>query len=138
MSSIPSAIGQPHWLRPDVARVRLPLVNVYFVGRPGQDWVLVDAGLPGTARTIERAAQAAHGERPPRAIVLTHGHLDHVGALKALQHRWPVPIFVHTLERPHLTGQTRYPWPDPLVGGGMSLLSPAFVPGPSVADNLGF
>ncbi|PTA67189.1 MBL fold metallo-hydrolase [Deinococcus arcticus] len=130
MSSILSATGQLSWLRPDVARLRLPLVNVYFVGHPGQDWVLVDAGLPGTAGLIERAAQAAYGGRAPRAIVLTHGHLDHVGTLRALHRRWAAPIFVHPLERPFVTGQARYPWPDPLVGGGMSLLSPAFVPGP--------
>ncbi|MBZ9715015.1 MBL fold metallo-hydrolase [Deinococcus multiflagellatus] len=130
MSSIPSAVGQPSWLRPDVAQVRLPLVNVFFLGRPGEDWVLVDAGLPGTAGLIRKAAQAAHGGRPPRAIVLTHGHLDHVGALRALLRQWPAPVYVHALERPFVTGEARYPWPDPLVGGGMSLLSPAFVPGP--------
>lgn len=125
-----STFGGVQQLRPDVVRVRLPMVNVYLLGRPGGSWVLVDAGLPGTAGLIRSAARKIHGERPPDAIVLTHGHLDHVGALGVLQVAWNVPVYAHALELPHLNGQAPYPFPDPTVGGVMSLLSPAFVPGP--------
>ncbi|MFC4425148.1 MBL fold metallo-hydrolase [Deinococcus navajonensis] len=125
-----STFGGVQPLRPDVVRVRLPMVNVYLLGRPGEPWVLVDAGMPGTASLIQAAARKVHGERPPEAIVLTHGHLDHVGALKTLKAAWNVPVYAHALELPHLNGQAAYPFPDPTVGGVMSLLSPAFVPGP--------
>ena len=43
----------------DLATKRLLLVNVVFVGAAGagdREWVLVDAGLPGTAGTIRTAA----------------------------------------------------------------------------------
>ncbi|KEF35626.1 beta-lactamase [Deinococcus sp. RL] len=125
-----STFGGTQVLRPDVVRVRLPLVNVFLLGLPGEDWVLLDAGMPGTAGLIRRAAGEFHAGRPPVAIVLTHGHLDHVGALRDLLNTWSVPVYAHPLELPHLTGQAPYPFPDPTVGGTTSLLSPAFVPGP--------
>ncbi len=118
-------------LRPDLHRVRLPLANAYLLGAPGGPWVMVDAGTPGTAPLILQAARRVHGERPPEAIVLTHGHLDHVGALHALLAEWRVPVYAHPLELPQLNGQMPYPFPDPTVGGGgTSLISPVFVPGP--------
>jgi len=123
-------------LRPDVARLRIGFVNVYFVGgaAPSRDpasaspWALVDAGLAlGAAHILETAA-ARYGETSrPAAIILTHGHFDHVGALDALLHVWDVPVYAHTLELPFLTGRADYPPPDPTVGGGlMSRLSPLF------------
>lgn len=125
-----STFGGTQVLRPDVVRVRLPMVNVYLLGLPGEAWTLVDAGLPGTAGLIRAAAQKYHAGTPPTAIVLTHGHLDHIGALPSLLRTWPVPVYAHQLELPHLTGQIPYPFPDPTVGGMMSALSPIFVPGP--------
>ncbi|SEJ81305.1 Glyoxylase, beta-lactamase superfamily II [Deinococcus reticulitermitis] len=125
-----STFGGTEKLRPDVVRVRLPMVNVFFLGAPGGDWVLVDAGMPGTAGLIRQAAREHHGARPPAAVVLTHGHLDHIGALHALLTEWKVPVYAHPLELPYLTGEVPYPFPDPSVGGVMSALSPAFVPGP--------
>ncbi|MCP2012965.1 glyoxylase-like metal-dependent hydrolase (beta-lactamase superfamily II) [Deinococcus sp. HSC-46F16] len=125
-----STFGGTQVLRPDVVRVRLPMVNAFLMGLPGEDWVLLDAGMPGTAGLIRKAADEYHAGRPPVAIVLTHGHLDHIGALHDLLKTWPVPVYAHPLELPHLTGRAPYPFPDPTVGGTTSLLSPAFVPGP--------
>ncbi|GAA5532216.1 MBL fold metallo-hydrolase [Deinococcus aluminii] len=125
-----STFGGTQVLRPDVVRVRLPMVNAYLLGLPGEPWVLVDAGMPGTAGMIRAAAENYHAGRPPAAIVLTHGHLDHIGGLHDLLQTWKVPVYAHPLELPYLTGQVPYPFPDPSVGGVMSLLSPAFVPGP--------
>ena len=121
--------------RPDVARLRIGFVNVYFVGPPlpsgdpaTRQWALVDAGLTVGAAQILSVAAARFGENArPAAIVLTHGHFDHVGALDALLHVWDVPVYAHTLELPFLTGRADYPPPDPTVGGGlMARLSPLF------------
>lgn len=115
------------WSKPvadDVWLVRTIMVNVFLI-RSGSSWVLVDAGLGGFGETIRTAAGRLLGDaKPPTAIVLTHGHFDHVGSLRALLDAWNVPVYAHRLERPYLTGRSAYPPPDPLVGGGlMALLS---------------
>src|SRR5689334_8337858 len=114
--------------------VSLGIVNVVLIDRAGGagGFVLVDAGLAGTAGRIRHAAEERYGaEARPAAILLTHGHFDHVGALETLAKGWDVPVMAHAAEHPYLDGQASYPPPDPSVGGGlMSRLSPLFPRGP--------
>jgi glyoxylase-like metal-dependent hydrolase (beta-lactamase superfamily II) len=121
----------PRYVASDVAYLFDRMVNVVFVGAPGagdREWVLVDAGLPGSADKIKRAAAQAFGGSRPAAILLTHGHVDHVGAIHTLVREWDVDVYAHPLELPYLTGRSSYPPPDPFVGGGampwLSLLFP--------------
>jgi glyoxylase-like metal-dependent hydrolase (beta-lactamase superfamily II) len=97
-----------------------------------KEWVLIDAGVPGSSKKIIKMAEHLFGVNvPPSAIILTHGHFDHVGSLKDLLKYWQVPVYAHHLELPYLTGKSAYPPPDPSVGGGlMSSLSWAFPKGP--------
>src|SRR5258706_6622869 len=114
---------------PSVIRIAHRIVNSYFVNDPASGtWMLVDAGLPTSARSILKAAEQRFGrDSRPTAVVLTHGHFDHVGGLKRLLARWDVPIYAHPLELPYLTGRSDYPPADPTVGGGMmSMLSRLF------------
>jgi glyoxylase-like metal-dependent hydrolase (beta-lactamase superfamily II) len=127
-------------LRPlldDLAYLRTVMVNLYFVGplhAGDRQWVLIDAGMPGSAERIMEAAEArfGHGSRPS-AIILTHGHFDHVGSLETLARRWDAPIYAHPMELPYLTGRSSYPPPDPSVGGGLiAALSWTFSRGQSI------
>jgi glyoxylase-like metal-dependent hydrolase (beta-lactamase superfamily II) len=125
----------PPSVTPDLAILRIGFVNLFLYGRPGSpsgSWVLIDAGLPGSASRITRAARQWIGPwAQPSAIVLTHGHFDHVGALRSLAELWNVPVYAHFLELPYLTGRSAYPPPDPTVGGGaMSAMSRFYPRGP--------
>jgi glyoxylase-like metal-dependent hydrolase (beta-lactamase superfamily II) len=111
-------------IAPDVGWLPISFVNVYFIGRPGGPWALVDAGLPGRANQILEAAEARFGSGArPEAILLTHGHFDHAGSALALAEQWDVPIYAHRLEMPYLTGKSDLPPPDPTVGGAIAFLS---------------
>jgi glyoxylase-like metal-dependent hydrolase (beta-lactamase superfamily II) len=121
----------------DVDWLTTVLVNICFVGEPHHargDWVLIDSGIPMNAGRIARFAEDRFGPTPPRAILLTPGHFDHVGSLHALLRRWPeTPVYAHRMELPYLTGHSNYPPADPTVGGGiMARTSPLF---PSHAYN---
>jgi glyoxylase-like metal-dependent hydrolase (beta-lactamase superfamily II) len=112
-----------HEVLPDVAYRRLGIVNVVFYGpsRAGdRGWVLIDAGLPGTKSMIKSAAAARFGsDARPAAIVMTHGHFDHVGALEDLASEWDASVYAHPLQLPYLSGRASYPPGDPSVGGGL-------------------
>jgi glyoxylase-like metal-dependent hydrolase (beta-lactamase superfamily II) len=123
--------GAVQEVQTDIAYRRLGIVNVVFLGTADR-WVLVDAGLSGTASFIRSAAEGRFGRNvPPAAIILTHGHFDHVGAVQELADGWQVPIFAHPLEQPYLDGSSSYPQPDPRVGGGlMTMAAPLYPRGP--------
>jgi len=119
-------------IAPGVWSMKIVFVNIYMVTTGIDEWVLVDTGLKGqTGKVIEMAEELFGEQFPPSAIILTHGHFDHVGGVKELLKKWPVKVYAHPLELPYLTGLSSYPPPDPTVGGGlMSFLSFVYPKGP--------
>ncbi|RYF98687.1 MAG: MBL fold metallo-hydrolase [Chitinophagaceae bacterium] len=103
-------------------------VNFYFIqDRESSQWVLVDTGLAVSKNKILKMSGQLFNDKPPAAIILTHGHFDHTGSVEALASHWHIPVYAHYLEFPYLSGKASYPPPDPSVGGGlMSLLSPFY------------
>ncbi len=68
------------------------------------DDVLID---PGPSSCLPRLLDALDGGRP-RAILLTHVHLDHAGATGALVARWPdLEVYVHELGARHIIDPAR-------------------------------
>jgi glyoxylase-like metal-dependent hydrolase (beta-lactamase superfamily II) len=128
MTSIGSGIGIA--VLPDVYCYTDQIVNLVLVGNPNesQEFVLVDAGMPKSAGEIKEMVYGRFGEdAQPKAIVLTHGHFDHVGSLVELLEAWDVPVYAHELEIPYLTGKKDYPPGDPTVASGLvAKLSPLF------------
>ncbi|WP_458355181.1 MBL fold metallo-hydrolase [Peribacillus frigoritolerans] len=119
MTSVSS--GDVQIVNEDLYCLSVQIVNVVFVGSSKDDkWVLIDAGMPRSAEAIKKTAEEIYGpQKPPVAIILTHGHFDHVGALIELMEYWGAPVYAHIKEMPYLTGQENYPEPDPTVEGGM-------------------
>ncbi|MGG4489872.1 MBL fold metallo-hydrolase [Metabacillus idriensis] len=108
------------------------IVNVVFL-RSGDDWYLIDAGMPHSADTIKSAFEVHAGvEMAPKAILLTHGHFDHVGGIIELVEQWQVPVYAHALELPYLTGQKDYPEPDGSVEGGLIAKISRFFPNDAI------
>ncbi|MFD1706326.1 MBL fold metallo-hydrolase [Siminovitchia sediminis] len=131
------ASGQGIEVLPDLYCYTNQIANICLVGNPEtKDFVLIDAGLPEAANEIISVTEERFGENSrPKAILLTHGHFDHVGAVIELVKHWNVPVYAHELELPFLTGKMNYPEPDPTVEGGMiAKMSPMF---PNEAINLG-
>jgi len=124
---------------PDILLLEFPLVNAFLVGDPNTnngEWVLVGAGMAHTAKDIIIAAEGRFGKgSQPKAIILTHAHFDHVGAVLELLNQWTVQVYAHALELPYLTGQQDYPPADPTVDEGLiAKISPTF---PNKGINLG-
>ncbi|MCP3763557.1 MBL fold metallo-hydrolase [Domibacillus sp. A3M-37] len=121
--------GQSIEVLPDLFCHTIQIVNICLAGNPEtKEFVLIDAGMPGSADEIVSVSEKYFGANSrPKAIILTHGHFDHVGAIIELVKHWEVPVYAHELELPFLTGQTSYPKPDPTVEGGMvAKMSPLF------------
>lgn len=85
------------------------LIDVNHLGRPHVigcwevEGALIDPGPQSSMKTL----LAALGEEP-RAIVLTHIHLDHAAATGALVRRWPdLRVYVHERGAPHLVDPSR-------------------------------
>lgn len=70
---------------PSVERLGDDMVNFYLVDHPDGP-LLVDAGLPGHLGQLrDRLARSGRSLRDIRAVLLTHGHLDHTGLVTAAQ-----------------------------------------------------
>ncbi|SOC25623.1 glyoxylase-like metal-dependent hydrolase (beta-lactamase superfamily II) [Ureibacillus xyleni] len=126
-TSIGNGVGME--VLPDLYCHTIQIVNISLVGDPStKDFVLVDAGMPESANEIISVVEERFGANSrPKAIILTHGHFDHVGAIIELIKHWNVSVYAHELEMPYLTGQKSYPEPDSTVEGGMvAKMSPMF------------
>ncbi len=113
---------------PGITGIKILFVNVYAITTTDGGWTLIDSGLPLSVSKVKAWAESKFGKgSKPRALILTHGHFDHVGTAKDLLEEWNVPAYAHPAELPYLNGQIKYPPPDPTVGGGlMAVMSPLY------------
>ncbi|ALG12862.1 MBL fold metallo-hydrolase [Kibdelosporangium phytohabitans] len=67
--------------------------------RDGSDLTLIDSGWLGDREAVEESIRAI-GHRPQdvRAILLTHAHLDHMGALNHMHDQYGTPVYMDPAE----------------------------------------
>jgi glyoxylase-like metal-dependent hydrolase (beta-lactamase superfamily II) len=71
--------------------------------------VLLDTGLMGEMGKLESTlASAGLDWRDVRAVLLTHGHLDHTGNLARIKELTGAPLFAHPAEQAHIDGRFPY------------------------------
>ena len=86
------------------------LIDVMHLGRPHVigAWVVGDVVIdPGPTSCLETLLEGFDGWRP-RALLLTHIHLDHAGASGSLVERWPdLEVYVHERGARHMVSPER-------------------------------
>lgn len=106
------------------------IANVYFIENPSApgEIILVDAGMPQSAEMITEEMKRRFGDGYQlKAVMLTHGHFDHVGAIEEPLEMWDVPVYIHEQELPYVTGKADYPPARPDAKKGLvAKLSPLF------------
>jgi glyoxylase-like metal-dependent hydrolase (beta-lactamase superfamily II) len=86
------------------------LIDVMHLGRPHVigAWLVGDVLIdPGPTSCLDTLLEGLNGERP-RALLLTHIHLDHAGASGSLVERWPdLEVYVHERGARHMISPGR-------------------------------
>lgn len=82
---------------------QLPLgplqTNAYIIENDTKECIIIDPGSEGT-RLVENLDQQG---LKPLAILLTHAHFDHIGAVDAVRDKWNCPVYIHENEQDWLS-----------------------------------
>lgn len=107
-------------IRDGLHRLGNGTVNVYLLAA-GTDVTIIDAGVPGYWADLP-GELAAMGRTlaDVRALVLTHGHSDHIGFAERARRERQMPVSVHELDAALARGEV----PNPAKGLGPVKLRP--------------
>jgi glyoxylase-like metal-dependent hydrolase (beta-lactamase superfamily II) len=96
------------------------MINAYLVDDGGQI-TLVDAGVAGLYRDLaSELASMGRTIEDVRALVLTHGHSDHIGFAERLRVDRDIPVSIHEADAALARGEA----PNPSKGFGKTKAAP--------------
>jgi hydroxyacylglutathione hydrolase len=84
--------------------------NCYIISDESGNCLIMDPGEE-SGRIINKVKNK---ELTPVAILLTHAHFDHIGAVDSIRDRYNIPVYIHEEEQdwlldPRLNGSAKYP-----------------------------
>ncbi|WP_257345826.1 MBL fold metallo-hydrolase [Pseudalkalibacillus decolorationis] len=89
--------------------------NCYLLWNSTGEALIIDPGSEGDR--INKQIRDLNVQ--PVAILLTHAHFDHIGALDEVRAQWNVPVYLHSKEtewpnNPDLNGSSHFPMIEPV------------------------
>ena len=101
-------------LAPSLHRLGNGLINSYLVEESGEV-TIIDAGVPGYWGDLpEELGAMGRSLEDVHAVVLTHGHSDHIGFAERMRRERGTPVSVHELDAALARGEV----PNPSKGLG--------------------
>lgn len=90
--------------------------NCYLIWNDNKNCLVIDPGANGE-KLIEKIKML---ELNPIAILLTHAHFDHIGAVDTVRNKYNIPVYLHSKEEtwltdPKLNGSDAFHLPSPVV-----------------------
>jgi glyoxylase-like metal-dependent hydrolase (beta-lactamase superfamily II) len=100
------------------SQVSEPAPGFFFVEGPASNWIivrdeagfiLVDSGYPGDTDFVLKSIEYA-GLKPAnaRAILITHGHVDHTGSAALFSRTFGTPVLCSPEELAHVQGHEKH------------------------------
>lgn len=101
-------------IAPGIRRLGKGMVNVYLIEEAGQV-TIIDAGVAGQWRALsDELAAMGRSLTDVRAVLLTHGHSDHIGFAERMRSERGTPVWVHEADAALARGEV----PNPANGMG--------------------
>lgn len=95
-----------------------PAPGVFFVEGPASNWIIVrsggdfmiiDSGYPGdTPRVLESIEHLGLKPADAKAMLITHGHIDHTGAAAHFSNAYGTPVLCSPDELAHVQGREKH------------------------------